>query len=68
MRRKLLLLPTGFLFLIALGFTSQVSVQRVAAEGATRETQPVYTTPDGFLLGPAVHPVRMQCWYETKRD
>ena len=54
MRRKLLLLPTGFLFLIALGFTSQVSVQRVGAAGAARETQPVYTTPDGFLLGPAV--------------
>ena len=54
MRRNLLLLPTGFLFLIALGFTSQVTVQRVDAAGATHETQPVHTTPDGFLLGPAV--------------
>lgn len=54
MRGKLLLLPTGFLLLIAFGLTSQVTVQRVGAAGATHETQSVHTTPDGFLLGPAV--------------
>ncbi|HEY8225615.1 MAG TPA: hypothetical protein VIG25_10075 [Pyrinomonadaceae bacterium] len=54
MRRKLLLLPIGSLFLFALAFTAQVSVQNVSAAGASSETQPVYTTPDGFLLGSVV--------------
>jgi hypothetical protein len=54
MRRQLLLLSVVLLFALALSFTSPVGIQRVGAAGAARETQPVYTTPDGFLLGPAV--------------
>ncbi len=54
MRKQKLLLSVAILFCIALSFTSQVSVRNVAAAGATHETQPVFTTPDGFLLGPAV--------------
>ena len=54
MRRQLLLLPISGLFLFALAFTSQLSVQSVIAAGASTETQPVYTTHDGFLLGSVV--------------
>ncbi len=54
MRRQMLLLSVALLSTVALSFASQVSVPSVAAAGATNETQPVYTTPDGFLLGTAV--------------
>jgi hypothetical protein len=48
MKRRRLLLPISILFVLALSFTSLVNVQRVDGAGATRETQPVYTTTDGF--------------------
>jgi hypothetical protein len=54
MRRQMLLVSVALLFTVALSFASQVSVPSVAAAGATHETQLVHTTPDGFLLGPAV--------------
>src|SRR5215510_8449149 len=54
MKRKLLSILAVSLFLITLALTSLVVVQSAAAAGATRETVAVYTTPDGFLLGPAV--------------
>jgi len=52
--RKLLTVALASLFSIAFSFTPQGSVTSEAAQGATHETQTVYTTPDGFLLGPAV--------------
>jgi hypothetical protein len=54
MRKQLLPPLLIALFAITLGIMPYVGVQRVAAQGTTRETQPVYTTPDGFLLGPPV--------------
>jgi hypothetical protein len=54
MRRQRLLLLLALLLAVTLSFTSQPCVRSVAAEGANQETQPVYTTPDGFLLDPAV--------------
>ncbi|HEV8370738.1 MAG TPA: hypothetical protein VGQ39_22500 [Pyrinomonadaceae bacterium] len=51
MKRRLLLLSTTLLVAVVL---AQVSVPSVVAESATTETQPVYTTPDGFLLGDVV--------------
>lgn len=52
--RKLLIIAVAALFSIAFSFTPQSSVRSAAAQGATHETQTVYTTPDGFLLGDPV--------------
>lgn len=52
MARKLLLLSMALLMVVS--SASQFSGRSVAAAGATHETRPVHTTPDGFLLGPAV--------------
>ena len=54
MRKLLFSVLVAALCAVALSFTPEAGVRSVAAAGATRETQPVYTTPDGFLLGPAV--------------
>lgn len=54
MRKQLLAFSGAALFAIALSFAPQLGVRSVAAQGATHETQPVYTTPDGFLLGDLV--------------
>lgn len=54
MRKQLLTLLLVALFAIPLSTAPHVGSQNVAAQGATRETQPVYTTPDGFLLGSPV--------------
>jgi hypothetical protein len=51
MKRRIVLISIALLAAIAL---SQVSSRSVVASGATTETQPVYTTPDGFLLGDVV--------------
>jgi len=53
MRRQRLLVSVA-LFTVAMSLTSPVSTRSVVAAGASQETQPVYTTPDGFLLGDAV--------------
>jgi|GEM_PF-1236667 len=52
--RKLLAVAAAALFLGAFGFTPQGGVRSASAQGATHETETVYTTPDGFLLGDPV--------------
>ena len=47
--RKLIAGALAGLFSIAFSFTPQASVKSAAAQGATHETQTVYTTTDGFL-------------------
>ena len=54
MRKQLLQLLLISLIAVALSTLPPAGLQNVAAQGAARETQPVYTTPDGFLLGSPV--------------
>jgi hypothetical protein len=54
MTKLLLPLSLGALLAVALSFTPEISLASVAPAGPAREIQPVYTTPDGFLLGPVV--------------
>lgn len=54
MRRRLLTTLTAAVFATALCLTPPDGSGRATAQGAARDTQPVYTTPDGFLLGSAV--------------
>jgi hypothetical protein len=54
MTRLRVLLLTAMLLAIALGLSTSFLPQRAAAQGASRSTVPVYTTPDGFILGDVV--------------
>jgi len=54
MRKQLLTLLLVALFAIPLITIPDIGLRSVGAQGATREVQPVYTTPDGFLLGSPV--------------
>jgi hypothetical protein len=51
MNRTLFVVLTIALLATLLSFAPSGDVRSVAAQGATHETIPVYTTPDGFLLG-----------------
>lgn len=52
--RKLLRISLSVLFAIPFGVITPGGVTKAGAQGASRETQTVYTTPDGFLLGSPV--------------
>ncbi|HEV8133234.1 MAG TPA: hypothetical protein VGP85_01085 [Pyrinomonadaceae bacterium] len=51
MTRLRVLFLTAMLLGIAMCLSSSSLPQRVAAQGASKSTVPVYTTPDGFILG-----------------
>ncbi len=52
MRKQLLSLLCVALFIMS--FIAPMSSRSVAATGASQQTSPVNTTPDGFILGPEV--------------
>ena len=52
--RKLLHFSLTALLAIAFSFMSQGGVTKAAVQRATIESQTVYTTPDGFVLGAPV--------------
>ena len=54
MKRARLLLSMAALFAITLSLAPSGRLRSVTAQGASQETTPVYTTPDGFLLGSPV--------------
>jgi hypothetical protein len=54
MTRVRLLLLTAMLLATALTLSSSFLPQRVIAQGASSSTVPVYTTPDGFILGDVI--------------
>jgi hypothetical protein len=54
MRRILTSITVAVLLVVMFGVTPQRGVRAASGQGAARENQPVYTTPNGFLLGPPV--------------